>query len=85
MEKRRAWFTFDDSAYSEQGECLWYFGLPTRTPGPLTQRQVVAILDIAPDGTLAGVELISQMPPLNVDTDDFPRTYAPASSPPTSG
>ncbi len=36
-------------------------------PGPyLTQRHVKAIVDIASDGTLAGVELIDSMPPLEV-------------------
>jgi hypothetical protein len=64
-EQRKAWFTFDQEAYDDVGEALWYFGLPTRTPGKLTQRRVEAIIDIAPDGTLAGVELIDDMPPLN--------------------
>ena len=64
-ELRKAWFTFDDDTAREFGENLWYFGLPDRTPGPLTQRHVSAIIDIAPDGTLAGVELIENMPPLH--------------------
>lgn len=64
LEHRKAYFTFDEEAHREFGECLWYFGMTTRTPGPLTQRHVEAIIDIAPDGTLAGVELIDNMPPL---------------------
>ena len=65
LEHRKAWFTFDEEASREFGENLWYFGMTTRTPGKLTQRRVEAIIDICPDGTLAGVELIDKMPPLD--------------------
>jgi hypothetical protein len=64
LEQRKAYFTFDEEARREFGECLYYFAPLTRTPGPLVQRYVQAIVDIAPDGTLAGVELIYDMPPL---------------------
>jgi hypothetical protein len=65
LEQRKATFTFDEEAYRETGECLYYFAPLTRTPGKLTQRHVRAIIDVAPDGTLAGIELIDDMPPLN--------------------
>jgi hypothetical protein len=43
---------------------LYYVALDGRRPPPfLTQRHVQAILDIADDGTLAGIELIDDMPP----------------------
>src|SRR5690606_10526444 len=43
---------------------LYYFAPEHRTPGPYAvQREVSAIIDIAHDGTLAGVELIDDMPP----------------------
>lgn len=59
---RKAVFTFEDS---EVGP-LYYFAPETRAPGPYRkQRHVRAIIDIASDGTLAGVELIDDMPPLN--------------------
>ena len=59
MEKRPAYWTHD----YEAGH-LYYFAPSNRTPGPyLTQRRVTAIIDIASDGTLAGVELIDAMPP----------------------
>lgn len=44
---------------------LYYVTVAGRTPGPYkTQRRVEAILDIASDGTLAGIELIDNMPPM---------------------
>jgi hypothetical protein len=53
-----AWTCSDESGY------LWYFSLKERRAPPYrNQRQVTAILDIAEDGTLAGVELIHDMPP----------------------
>ena len=58
MEQHKAFFTYDEQRR------LYYFAPLTRTPGSLTQRHVEAIIDIAPDGTLAGVELIDNMPPL---------------------
>lgn len=43
---------------------LYYFRPSERRPGPYRkQRQVMAIIDIADDGTLAGVELVENMPP----------------------
>jgi hypothetical protein len=47
---------------------LYYFGIlgakGERVRGPYKkQRRVEAIIDVAPDGTLAGVELIDDMPP----------------------
>lgn len=42
---------------------LWYFAPANRVSPPYkNQRHVDAILDIAADGTLAGVELIDDMP-----------------------
>ena len=59
MEQRPAYWTHDD----EDGH-LYYFAPSNRTPGPyLTQRRVTALIDIASDGTLAGVELIDAIPP----------------------
>lgn len=64
MERRReAFWTHDDEAAKDVGH-LYYFAPKGRTPGPYTkQRHVNAIIDIADDGTLAGVELIDDMPP----------------------
>jgi hypothetical protein len=63
MEKRPAYWTFDEVAAKEVGN-LYYFAPANRAPGPYrTQRHVSAIIDIADDGTLAGVELIDDMPP----------------------
>jgi hypothetical protein len=60
LEKKSAYWTCDTS----QGDALYYFAPTDRTPPPYTtQRQVRAIIDIAADGTLAGVELIDDMPP----------------------
>lgn len=43
---------------------LYYVKVKGRMPPPyLTQRRVQAVLDIAADGTLAGIELIDNMPP----------------------
>lgn len=59
LEARPATFTCDQ----EYGN-LYYFAVADRTKPPyLTQRHVNAIVDIASDGTLAGVELIDDMPP----------------------
>jgi hypothetical protein len=47
---------------------LYYVKIKGRRPPPYTtQREVTAILDIADDGTLAGVELIDRMPPPPAD------------------
>lgn len=62
MKKHEAYFTFDAKS-AEEGHRLYYFAPANRSPGPYrTQRHVNAILDIADDGTLAGVELIDDMP-----------------------
>lgn len=59
VKRRPAYYTHDDSAGH-----LYYFGLSDRASPPYTrQREVKAIIDIADDGTLAGVELIDDMPP----------------------
>jgi predicted RNase H-like HicB family nuclease len=53
LVRRRAWWTYDDEA------CACYIELEDRRPAPyLEQRHFEAILDIASDGTLAGVELL---------------------------
>src|SRR5690554_5626636 len=60
LDARPATFTCDKSKVGP----LYYFAITDRAPGPYkTQRHVEAILDIASDGTLAGVELIDNMPP----------------------
>lgn len=60
LDARPATFTCDKSKVGP----LYYFAVADRAPGPYkTQRHVEAILDIASDGTLAGVELIDSMPP----------------------
>ena len=58
-----ATYTCDMSCADTVGP-LYYFRLVNRSPGPY-KRQIrrEAILDIAEDGTLAGVELIFDMPP----------------------
>ncbi len=55
---------------SEVGH-LYYIELAGRTAPPYTQqRHVNAILDIASDGTLAGIELIDDMPPPPLSSDN---------------
>ena len=62
VDKARLDATYTHEA-SEAGH-LYYIALDGRAPAPYAeQRHVQAILDIAPDGTLAGVELIDNMPP----------------------
>lgn len=62
MWKRLAYWTYDDNAARHLGH-LYYFAPLSRAKGPyLTQRHVKAIIDIADDGTLAGVELVEGMP-----------------------
>ena len=64
MEKRDAYWTFDERAERERGMKLYYFAPCNRAAPPyVEQRRVEAIIDIAADGTLAGVELIYNMPP----------------------
>lgn len=64
LEQRPAFWTFDEQSHAEHGMRLYYFWPANAAPGPYrTQRRVEAIIDIAEDGTLAGVELIDDMPP----------------------
>lgn len=53
LEKRHAYWTYDSRARA------YYFAPSNRAAPPYkTQRHVTAVLDIAADGTLAGVELV---------------------------
>lgn len=65
LEHRPAYWTFDEQFHAEHGMRLYYFAPANARPTPYrtTQRRVEAIIDIADDGTLAGVELIDNMPP----------------------
>ena len=66
MLKSPATFTVDSS---EVGH-LYYFAPADRALGPyLKQIRVDAIIDVAADGTLAGVELIDGMPPPPIPRD----------------
>lgn len=61
-------YTHDDSA--DVGH-LYYIEIDGRSPPPYTtQREVRAIVDIATDGTLAGIELIDDMPPPPISKPD---------------
>jgi hypothetical protein len=62
LKQHAAYYTCDE--YDRIGP-LYYFAPSDRTPPPYTtQRRVEAILDIASDGTLAGVELVfGDLPP----------------------
>lgn len=63
LKERPGFWTHDDEAVADCGH-LFYFAPADRASGPYkTQRKVSAIVDIADDGTLAGVELIENMPP----------------------
>ena len=63
MKQHPAYWTHDDEAAKDVGH-LYYFAPTNRRPPPYkNQREVRAIIDIAEDGTLAGVELIDNMPP----------------------
>jgi len=61
IEKYDAFWTYDNSC----GQRAYYFAPTTRSSPPyLRQIEVIAILDIASDGTLAGVELVyGDLPP----------------------
>lgn len=60
MPRHPATFTVEST---EVGH-LYYFAPADRAPGPyLKQIHVNAIIDVAVDGTLGGVELIDNMPP----------------------
>jgi len=62
VERLRATFTYEEN---EATGPLYYFTPAVRAPGPYRQqRHVNAIVDIAADGSFAGVELIDNMPPL---------------------
>ena len=62
VERLRATFTYEED---EATGPLYYFTPAVRAPGPYRQqRHVNAIVDIAADGSFAGVELIDNMPPL---------------------
>jgi len=64
LERRPGFWTYDERAADDVGEHLYYFAPANRAPSPYRiQRHVAAIIDIADDGTLAGVELINKMPP----------------------
>lgn len=63
MEHRPAYWTHDDKAVDDVGHLYYFAPANRRLPPYTTQRHVSAIIDIADDGTLAGVELIENMPP----------------------
>lgn len=63
LERHKAYWTHDAEAVDVAGH-LYYFAPANRRAGPYrTQRKVWATIDIADDGTLAGVELTEDMPP----------------------
>jgi hypothetical protein len=63
LAERPATYTCDSETADIFGH-LYYFALGDRAPPPYrTRRHVQAILVIADDGTLAGVELIDNTPP----------------------
>lgn len=61
LQHRTAYYTYSD----EGGYRAYYFAPSNRTVPPyLKQVEVTAILDIASDGTLAGVKLVmGDLPP----------------------
>lgn len=62
LDRFTATYTVDLGAHGVHGP-LYYIALDGREQGPyLRQKHVSAILDIAADGTLAGIELIDNMP-----------------------
>ncbi len=63
MTENPATYTFDWTAYLHHGLTLYYIRLGDRKPPPyLKQVHVSAILDVASDGTLAGIEIIDYSP-----------------------
>lgn len=66
MKKARAWYTYQDRPRS------YYFAPEHRTSAPYKRQvEVQAILDIAHDGTLAGVELVwGDLPPAPLPAPD---------------
>ena len=63
MKKHPAYWTHDDVAVKDVGHLYYFAPIDRRPPPYLRQIEVRAIIDIADDGTLAGVELINGMPP----------------------
>ena len=63
LERHPAYWTHDAEAVDEVGHCYYLAPTGRKDPPYTTQRTVTAIIDIADDGTLAGVELIFKMPP----------------------
>lgn len=63
LPRRPAYWTHDHEA--DGAGHLYYFAPvgAAKPPSYTTQREVKAVIDIAQDGTLAGVELIYDMPP----------------------
>ena len=61
LERRTGWWTV---AGEDGREPAYYFAPAERASGPYTQQRIVqALIDIADDGTLAGIELLDGMPP----------------------
>ena len=59
MKKRHAYWTYDPNVHA-------YYFAPTDRHGPPYEEQIFveAIIDVAADGTMAGIEIISsKMPP----------------------
>lgn len=64
MTKHPAYWTFDEVAL-KHGFRLYYFAPVDRRPPPYRKQiRVTAIVDIADDGSLAGIELIADAMPL---------------------
>lgn len=61
MEQHPAFY--EHSNKSGVGHLYYFAPIGRARPPYTTQREVHAIIDIADDGTLAGVELIDDMPP----------------------
>jgi hypothetical protein len=66
LEQRKAFYTYDEEAEA------YYFAPLVTAAGPyLEQREVQAIIDVASDGTLAGVELVfGRLPPPPSPTEE---------------
>jgi uncharacterized protein YuzE len=62
--------------YDPEAEAYYFAPMQAAEPPYLTQRHVEAILDIASDGTLAGVELIDRVPPPPTAALSRPRSQA---------
>lgn len=76
LEKRPAYWTHDPEAGA------YYFGLSERTKPPyLKQVRVTAILDVASDGTLAGVDLCLDPLPPPPGSSSTPDTPSPTPAP----